>query len=154
MKAPRNRPPAHAAFTLVEVLVSLAIFAIAAVVLGAAYVNILSNYQAVLTRQERQNEVGFLRAALQAEPDRAKVEEGGEMALAGQGGIRWRARTDETSVADLFEVEFVCEISTPGRPEPRVERETFMLLRPTWSDPAVREKLRTATRERLAERKF
>lgn len=154
MKPPSARCARPAAFTLVEVLVSLAIFAIAAVVLGAAYVNLLTNYQAVLTRQARQDEVGYLRAALQAEPDRRKAEEGGEMALAGPGEIRWHARIDGTAVADLFQVEFVCELSTPGGAAPRVERETFMLLRPTWSDPADREKLRAASRARLAERKF
>jgi prepilin-type N-terminal cleavage/methylation domain-containing protein len=44
------RPSTLAAFTLLEVLIALAIFALAAVVLGATYVNALNAYEAVSRR--------------------------------------------------------------------------------------------------------
>src|SRR3954470_24563817 len=84
-----------AAFTLVEVLISLAIFAVAAVVLGAAYVNILVNYQSMRAWSSDREEVAFVRASLLAEPDRTKAERGGEIALLAGGNLRWTATVAE-----------------------------------------------------------
>jgi len=138
------------AFTLVEVLVSLAMFALAAVVLGAAYVNVLLNYHNMQRRTAEKDEIAFVRASLLAEPERARVEEGGEVPLEGGGRLRWDATLTETEVADLFRVELAWEISSGGTEPARRERQTFLLLRPTWSEPDQREKLRTAAKERLA----
>lgn len=145
--------PRQRGFTLIEVLVSLAIFGMAAVVLGATYVNILTNYQAAMTRPARQSDLALLRPALLAEPDRVRAEKGGDQPLPGDRIARWQSRIGETAIADLFEVTFEWEITGPGRP-PVTGQETFMLLRPTWSDPAEREKLREASRQRLAKREF
>jgi general secretion pathway protein I len=135
------------------VLVSLAIFAMAAVVLGAAYLNVLTNYHAVRTGAARDIDVEFARMALLAEPDRQRAERGGEMSI-GQGSLRWRAEIEEAQVPDLFSVTLLCEFRDPGSVQPRTQRQAFMLLRPGWSDPAERERLRAATRDWLARRKF
>ena len=142
------------AFTLVEVLVSLGIFALAAVVLGTAYVNILTNYQAMRTWTVDRDEMAFARATLLAEPDRAKAERGGDMALPAGGNLRWSATIEEATRADLFKVTLAFEINPPAPAPARREQQVFLLLRPTWSDPAAKELLRTASRARLAERKF
>ena len=138
------------AFTLLEVLVALTIFAVAAVVLGATYVNVLANYTAAAARHEHAQDLRFVRVPLLNEPDRRKTEAGGELALPSGGTARWSATVAETTVADLFRVRWRCEIRTGGLPW--VREETFLLLRPTWSDPAAREKLRAASRQRLSRR--
>jgi general secretion pathway protein I len=138
------------AFTLLEVLVALAIFAVAAVVLGATYVNVLANYSAAAARQEHEQDLRFVRVPLLSEPDRRKAEAGGELALSAGGTARWTAAVAETRVADLFRVHWRCEIRTTSLPW--VREENFLLLRPTWSDPAAREKLREASRQRLSRR--
>jgi general secretion pathway protein I len=142
------------AFTLVEVLVSLGIFALAAVVLGSAYVNILVNYQAMRAWSADRDELAFARAKVMAEPDRTKAERGGEIALLAGGNLRWKADITELPRADLFEVTLDLEISPPSPAPVRREQQVFVLLRPTWSDPANREKLRTAFRDELAKRQF
>jgi general secretion pathway protein I len=140
----------QAAFTLIEVLVSLAIFALAAVVLGATYVNVLTSYDAVSRRNEHEQDVRLVRAALLGEPDRKKAEQGGEFTLPGNRMAHWEAKIEEASLADLFHITFRCEIRDPARVQPWVQEETFMLLRPTWSDPATRDKLRKAAVDRRA----
>jgi len=140
------------AFTLLEVLVALAIFAVAAVVLGATYVNVLANYSAAAARQEHEPDLRFVRAPLLGAPDRRKAEAGGELALPAGGTARWTATITETSVADLFRVRWRCEIRTAGLPW--VREENFLLLRPTWTDPAAREKLRESSRQRLSRREL
>jgi general secretion pathway protein I len=141
-------------FSLIEVLVSLAIFAVAAVVLGTAYVNVLVNFHAMRARADEKSEMAFARAQLLAEPKRAEAERGGQIPLPAGGTLRWQAEIEETSHADLFEVNLEFETLAAGREAPRRERQTFLLLRPTWSEPLKREALQTAARERLAKRRF
>ncbi len=152
--SPERRPSLPAGFTLVEVLVSLAIFALAAVVLGTAYVNVLVNYQAMRAWSAEKEEIAFARAALLVEPRLPRAERGGQMALTEGGALRWSAEIAETTCADLFRVTLNFEISPAGQKPARREREVFLLLRPTWSDPIRREQLRTLSRERLARRHF
>jgi general secretion pathway protein I len=141
-----------AGFTLLEVLVSLAIFALAAVVLGAAYINVLTGYAAVAHRQEHEQDLRLVRAQLLAEPDRTVVEKGGTFNLPDNRAAQWTATVDEADVADLFRVALRCEIPEPGRPKPWVREESFLLLRPTWSDPATRDRLRRQSAEKLQKR--
>lgn len=149
------RPTSARAFTLLEVLVSLAIFALAAVMLSATYVNILSNYDAVSRRQAHAQEMSLVRAQLLSEPDRKIAEKGGELALPENRSVHWTATIDETDVADLFRVNLTCEVrdALGSDAKPWTQDESFMLLRPTWSDPAVRDKLRAAAQEKTAKEK-
>src|SRR4051812_45954159 len=107
-----------AGFTLIEVLVSLAIFALAAVVLGATYVNVMGGYAAVAKMNEHEQDLQFVRTtALLGEPDRKLVEAGGELALPDNRTAHWEAQVEETTVANLFRVNFHCEIRDPTRPQ-------------------------------------
>ncbi len=146
------RPSGRRAFTLIEVLVSLAIFALAAVVLGASYVNVLTGYDAVSHRQEHEQDLRLVRAQLLAEPDRTVLEQGGTFPLPDNRHAEWTATIVETTVADLFRVNFRCQIDEPGKARPWVREESFMLLRPTWSDPAERTKLQQLSAQRLEKR--
>lgn len=145
-------PPwlAGRAFTLVEVLVSLAIFALAAVVLGTAYVNVLLNFHLMQRGTSGKSEIAFARATLLAEPVRARAEQGGEVPLPEGGQLRWHATLEEMSLPDLFQVNLALEIADGGPTPLRRENQAFLVLRPTWSDPEQRERLRAAARERLA----
>lgn len=143
------RPSRTPAFTLLEVLIALAIFALAAVVLGASYVNVLSAYASLNRRNELDADVKFVRAMLLTEPDRTKVEAGGDVELAGEHRAHWAGTLEDTETADLFRVTFNCEISGADLSTPFRVQQVFMLLRPTWSDPATRDKLRQAAKERI-----
>lgn len=149
------RSTAGRGFTLLEVLVSLAIFALAAIMLSATYVNILSNYDAVSRRNEHSQDLRLVRAQLLSEPDRKKAEDGGDFALPDNRSARWKAVIEETNVADLFRISFTCEIreTGAGTGKPWAQEETFTLLRPTWSDPALRDKLRASAQENANKRK-
>ena len=139
-------------FTLVEVLVSLAIFALAAVVLGTAYINVLGGYQKMRRSGLDESDVAFVRAIVLAEPNLEKVEKGGEMSRSDNGTLRWSVAVEPTTRADLFRVELDCELPGAGKAPARHVRDSFLVLRPTWSDPAEREKLRAKFREQLVRR--
>jgi general secretion pathway protein I len=146
--APRGRPVR--AFTLIEVLVALAIFAIAAVVLGAAYSNLMLTHAALRDRDGSENDLAWARELLLAEPDRAAVERGGDIVLPDGRNATWRATIEPSSVSDLFDV--MLELDAPprdGTGDLVRTKETLRLLRPTWSTEAERKDRRDKARQRL-----
>lgn len=144
--------PLRRAFTLLEVLVALVIFAMAAVMLGSAYVNVLTGYEVAARGLVVNEDVAHARQLLLNEADRQKVEDGGEFDTADGGRARWSAEITSTNIADLFNVAFTCEIPNPSKPAPVRVEETFVLLRPTWSiDPGERGKLKERSKTRILE---
>ena len=131
---------------------ALAIFALAAVVLGSAYLNVLNSYETVTRGLQSGPDFAHARRLVLTEPDRTKLEQGGEFDTAGGRRAKWAVEIVSTNLADLFKVSFTCEVPDPARPEPERIAETFVLLRPTWSiDPAERDKLREETKTRIRE---
>jgi len=137
------------AFTLIEVLVSLAIFAVAAVSLGAAYSNVLLSRIAMKQDEQRLDDRARCRAALLETPGFEDVEAGGEIHLPGGRIARWEGKIEATSVSDLFAVQLTAEIEGTDGAEAEEFAETRMLLRPTWSIPSDRQKIRDEARQRL-----
>ena len=140
------------AFTLVEVLMAIAIFALSAVILASAYVNVLNSYLVVERTAQSTADLTFARSLVLTEPDRKKLEQGGEFDTTDGRHAKWEVEILSTSTADLFTVNFTCTIAALGEPEPQKTVQTFMLLRPTWSiDPAERAKLRETAKNRILE---
>jgi general secretion pathway protein I len=140
-------------FTLVEVLVSIAIFALAAVILGSAYINVLSGYQRMRSSTQDETDLAFVRALVLAEPKLEVIEKGGDVRRPDSTTVHWQAEVEPTNRADLFQVVIECQMPGIGTKQGRTMRDTFLVLRPTWSDPAEREKLRVKFREELLKRK-
>ena len=152
LRTPHSAFARARAFSLLEVLVALMIFALAAVVLGATYVNVLNSYEAVSRGSARDEDVAFARAQLLAEPDRAKAEAGAEFDAPEGRRVRWTATLASTTLPDLFAVTFVCEISDSAKGgDSQKTTQTFTVLRPTWSDPVEKTQLRQAVQDRIAE---
>jgi len=144
------RRPVLSGFTLLEVLISLLIFVMAAVVLGSSYVNVLNGYDLAQRANERHEDIEFARALLLAEPDRDKAEQGGEFASANGRHVSYHAQIDPTQTADLFAVAFTCEINDPSAKKPETVTENFMVLRPTWSDPTTNTALLAAAKAKIS----
>lgn len=138
------------AFTLVEVLVSLAIFALAAVVLSAAYTNVLLARQAM--RQVDIEDEGFTRsrAALLETAGLEDAKTGGDIDLSDGRKAQWSTEIEPTQISDLFSVTLTVDTSEgiDGNVQPS-RSETFYLLRPSWSVSSDRTQLTDAARERL-----
>jgi general secretion pathway protein I len=150
----RNSKPARPAraFTLIEVLVALMIFAMSSLVLATAYLNVLNAYQSAERANQRIEELSFARAQLLAEPDRTKAETGAEFDSLENRHVKWTATIVSAGLPDLFTVTFVCEISDPSitGDNPKIT-QTFTVLRPTWSDPVENGQLKQSVQDRIAE---
>lgn len=149
----RSRPavgPGVGGFTLLEVLVSLTIFVLAAIVLGSAYLNIIQSYDRVMRGAQDDENIRFARSFLLAQAEREEVEKGGDFEV-DDARVTWRGVIEPTNVADLFDVAFICEITSPAQPRPVQVEQRFRLLRPTWSDSLERQTLRDEARDRIVE---
>jgi general secretion pathway protein I len=143
MRSPRG-------FTLLEVLIALMVFALAAVVLGAAYVNVLHAYDVVNRGNSHDEDLQFARSLLLGEPDRKKASDGGNFQSPTGAQVRWHATIEPSAEADLFQVTFVCEIAETGTaPQRPATTENFMLLRPTWSEGLDMTQLRQNAKDRI-----
>jgi len=134
---------------MIEVLVALMIFGLTAVVMGSAYLNVLNSYEAAERSNRNETEVGFARSQLLVVADLQAAQSGSEFDD-GDRHVKWTAEAEPTSTTDLFTVTFTCVITDPAAPAPRTVTETFMLLRPTWSDPTARTTLRQNSASRIA----
>jgi general secretion pathway protein I len=140
-----------AGFTLVEVLVSLAIFALSAVFLGSAYINVLNGYEFVSRGMQVNEDIAFARQQVLREPDRKKLEQGGDFETAGGRRVRWEVEIVATTMPNVFNVAFTCQIADPQR-EPEKIVQQFTVLRPTWvTDVAERDKLKEDVKARIHE---
>ncbi|MGA3007056.1 MAG: type II secretion system protein [Opitutaceae bacterium] len=140
-------------FTLLEVLVALAIFVMAAVVLGSAYLNVLNAYDLAQRASERNGDLEFARSLLLAEPDHDKAEQGGAFDSANSRHVTWHAQIEPTDTVDVFSVAFTCEIDDPAAHGPDTITENFMVLRPTWSVPTERSALQATVQAKIAKLK-
>ena len=140
------------AFTLLEVLVGLSILALVVVVLGASYLNVLIGYEVVSRGMAINEDVAFARQQVLREPDRKKLEQGGEFETTGGRRAKWSVEIAASTMPDVYEVAFTCEITEALRPEPERVTQRFLVLRPTWSiDPAEQGKLKEDVKRRILE---
>jgi general secretion pathway protein I len=104
--------------------------------------------------QALEQDMAAIRAQVLQEPELDTIEEGGEAPTVTHGTATWVAEVQPTSTADLFRLSLT--IRLPGDGDTLPEREvsqTLFVLRPDWSDPVERDKLREESRKRLEELK-
>lgn len=136
-------------FTLIEVLIAIAILATSATAIAVGYVNVLNGYEVARRATVSDPEMQFARAQLLNQPDVELARQGGEFEGNEGRRIRWTATIEPTNEADLFTVTFECEISGAGSLKPQRIQQVFRVLRPTWSVAADRSTLRAASRDRI-----
>ena len=140
------------AFTLVEVLVALCVFAMAAVVLGASYLNVLNSYEVVARGVRVSADFGFAREQVLREPDRKKLEQGGEFETSGGSRAKWSVEITSTNVPEVFNVAFTYEVGGATMAETVKQTQQFTVLRPTWVDDVPeRDKLKEEMKARIYE---
>lgn len=153
MKPDNQAAAARRGFTLIEVLAALTIFALAAVVLGSSYLNVLNSYEVAARSREGDEDLDFARSQLLAAPDIDTAETGSDFESVVGDHIRWTAEVEPSeTIVDLYRVTFHYESYAQGSFEPREVEETLMLLRPSWvTDEIARSTLLEEARNRIFE---
>ena len=136
-------------FSLIEVVVALAIFAMAAVVLSETFVNALLARERGVSNDARNRDIRAVRMQLLLEPNREDAEDGSTYETVSNGPANWKAEIKSTNVVDLFQVNFRIEFMKPQDDQEATYQETLYLLRPTWSEPGERADLLGNKKETL-----
>ena len=129
-----NLKHAKSGFSLIEVVVALAIFAMAAVVLSNTFVNTLLARERGVNNDARNRDIRAVRMQLLLEPNREDAEKGNTYETLNNGSANWEAKIESTNVVDLFQVNFRIEFTKPQDDQEATYQETLYLLRPTWSE--------------------
>ena len=137
------------AFTLVEVLIAVAIFGMAASVLMSAFVNALQSRERAAKYDLLNADIRAVRMQLLLEPMLEDAEDGNEYETVHSGEASWEAHIEPTDVVDLFQVGLSIRFSEPPEGLAADYSETLYLLRPTWSESDERSKLLYDKREAL-----
>ncbi len=136
-------------FSMIEVALALAIFALAIVALTQSFVNTLLSLETLDSKTDYQSDLRFVRNQVILEADRDEFEKGGQIETILSGTANWDAEIESTQVSDLFKVVLSIELSPPNEKESVNTIETLYLLRPTWSDPVDRTTLIAENTDRL-----
>ena len=133
-------------FSLIEVVVAVALFASAAVVLSSAFVNALLARDFGKRNADFAQDVRAVRMQLLLEPNLEDAEDGGRYETFGSGEAEWEAVIEPMEVVDFFRVRLQIEFSEPPEGIAPTYTEELYLLRPTWSEAEDRS-------DRLAEKR-
>ncbi|WP_269523859.1 PulJ/GspJ family protein [Coraliomargarita parva] len=145
------RPSSEAAFSLIEVIIAVAIFAMAATILTSTFVNALLAREKAREVEQLDADIQTVRLQLLLQPSRDDAEDGGECPTLNYGTATWRAIIEPTEVIDLFKVTFTIEFPEPPEGQAASHTEELYLLRPTWSESDERSDLLEDKRQELRE---
>lgn len=137
------------AFSLIEVVIAVAIFGMAAAVLMSAFTNALLARERGVSNDQLNADIRAVRMQLLLEPELEAAEDGDTYETLSNGLATWETRIEPTNVVDLFRVELRMDFSEPLEGLPAEYTETLFLLRPTWSESDERSDLLQDKREEL-----
>ena len=139
-----------AAFSLIEVVIAVAISGIAFFVLTQTFFNVLLTLEGLESQSDYQKDVRFVRREIIQIADRDELEAGGEITTLDLGEAEWFVEIEETEIVELFKVFLEIEFENPDG-DPIEYRETLYLMRPTWSDPIESSAILAEARDAILE---
>ena len=137
-------------FSLIEVVIAIAVAGIAFFVLTETFLNVLLTLDGLESQSDYQKDVRFVRREIIQIADRDELEDGGEITTLDLGQAAWEVELEETEIVDLFKMDLFIEFENPEG-SPIEYREILFLLRPTWSDPIESSTILSEVRDSIEE---
>lgn len=153
IKARSTARKVGAAFSLIEVLIALALFAICANLITSAFINALLARERNPELVYRDIAIETVRRQLLLEKTLEDAEEGGTVPLLEDKEALWTVEIFPTELIDLFECRFDVEFPDSDTPGQSLYSETLYLLRPTWSVASERATLLEDKKQALNDRR-
>jgi len=126
--------PLRSAFTLLEVLLALGLFALASAVLVESVRNTLMAYESVRPDSQREQFFRFMLRSIVAIEDRAEMEDGGDWKLPDDSRADWEVEIEDGEMLNLFRANIVITLQADrfGGGEGDERRFEVFLFRPDW----------------------
>jgi prepilin-type N-terminal cleavage/methylation domain-containing protein len=146
-------------FMLIEVLVALALFGLAAVYLVDGAFVASRVIRVMKDTREMEQDLLWVRSEVLSEANYENFTEGGEVTSLSMGEVKWEAEVEMTQVLDLYKVVLTLEYdgNEDYGVEPGTRSSSMYLLRPGWgrdADFAVeRNRLLETKRDQMRELK-
>jgi len=120
-------------FTIIEVLLALAIFGTAATVLTFSFTNSIIALKRQQPNRHWESDLQFVRRLVLQAKDVDTLQEGDEVDTLSSGEISWEAEIEPTNLIDYYKVtvEYEIEDAPEGMDS---HTEVLYLLRPAWSE--------------------
>jgi type II secretory pathway pseudopilin PulG len=164
MKGPRIKPCfSFGGFMLIEVLVALALFGMAAVFLVDGISVASRTMRLMKDTREMEQDLLWARSQIFQEHRYEELEDGGEIQALTIGEIQWETEIEMTNVLDLYSIKLTLEYE--GNDDLGIDSgtrvSTMLLLRPGWANQSdfstersrlledKRDKIREMNEERL-----
>ncbi len=139
------------AFSLAELIIAMALFALAATVLSQSILNALTALNQVQYGESSLRDFVYARQKILSIEDRDILTEGGEFVAPSGNKLDWKAEISATDVLDLHQLDVTIERRSEAGPEvPFVGK--YYVLRPRWSETETRTALLNAKREEYERR--
>jgi len=120
-------------FTIIEVLLALAIFGTAATVLTFSFTNSIIALKRQQPNRHWESDLQFVRRLVLQAKDVNELQEGDEIDTLSSGEISWEVEIEPTNLIDYYKVtvEYEIEDAPEGMDS---HTEVLYLLRPAWSE--------------------
>lgn len=142
---------AQKGFTLAEIVVAVALFALYATVLCQA---VYYGLQALAATESKMADITPVIALVRQEVlpimTIEELEEGGEIAIGGDETVSWVAEVFPTTLLDFYVIELTIRLPSDMTEEQELV-ERLMVYRPAWSGNYDRDGLKELKAERLRE---
>lgn len=137
-------------FTLIEVTVALAIFALASVALTQSFISGMFSLENFKFDDSQEDSSMFVYSQVLALKERKDLEKGGTIQTIESGVVTWNAKLEKTAVLELYKVTINLNFDDEKYfQKPKSVQETFYLYRPKWAELGERDEfLRTRKEER------
>ena len=140
-------------FSLIEVLIALALFAICSNLIASAFINALLARERNPSSTYQDIAISTVRKQLLLEKNLEDAEEGGTLTLLEKGEASWTAEILPTDIIDLFECRLDIEFLESDNSNQAIYSETLYLLRPTWSKSDERSSLLQEKKDALLDQR-
>lgn len=137
-------------FTLIEVTVALAIFALAAVALTQSFLGGLFSLENFKFDDSKEDSLMFVYSKVISVKERGAVEKGGSIQTIESGIAKWSASIEKTAVLELYKVIVTVVFEDEKFANlKRPHQEEFYVYRPKWAELGERDEfLRKSKKER------
>lgn len=116
------------AFTLIEVVIALAIFAIASVVLSQGFMEGIISLERFDFIQDLGETQGMIKRHILSIEDKEILLKGGNFKLLSMGTVEWRVQLEKTDLKDLYRMQIELEI----KEKKQLIKEQVFVFKPEW----------------------